>query len=70
MTETTKTKIWAWRWSAARGWAWELQRDALPANVPAWLETLRRYEPGVDFRASEKRPRGKGVDHPLPPAGR
>ncbi len=44
-----------WRRDPRSG-MWRFARDSLPQNIEAWLKVLRDTEPGVEFKASRRRP--------------
>lgn len=44
-----------WRRDPRSG-LWRVARDSLPQNTDAWLKVLRDTEPGVEFKASRRKP--------------
>lgn len=55
-------KLWSKRWSTARGWRWEIDRDLnaeCPEECKAWLAVFQKDEPGIEFKMSVKKPKLK-----------
>ncbi|MHC2284415.1 hypothetical protein ACVIJW_000285 [Bradyrhizobium barranii subsp. barranii] len=50
-------KIWAQRWSVARGMHWVVERECMDSTVNEWLAVFRKAEPAIKFVASTRRPR-------------
>lgn len=44
-----------WRRDPRSG-VWRFARDSLPKNTEAWLKVFRDTEPGVEFKASRRKP--------------
>jgi hypothetical protein len=49
--------LWAWRYSAARGWHWARCREVSPATAAPWLAVWKADEPGVTFQIAARAPR-------------
>jgi hypothetical protein len=50
------TKLWSYRWSFARGWRWQLERECHIETSLQWLEVFKKDEPSIKFKLSKKRP--------------
>jgi len=50
-------KIYSERFSAARGWHWQYERDCNANNQHKWLAIFRADEPGVRFIVSARGPK-------------
>lgn len=51
------TKLWAWRYSVAKGYHWQFERPCNLGNASEWLEVYKKDEPNVKFKISDKKPR-------------
>ncbi len=51
-----ETKLWGYRFTPVRDWAWVLERDCSTGNASEWLRVFRNDEPDVTFLISRKKP--------------
>ena len=51
------TKLWSYRWSFARGWQWQLERECYIETSLEWLDVFKKDEPDIVFKLSKKKPK-------------
>ena len=62
----TPLKIWAKRFTVARGWMWLACREVSPHEADQWLVVFQRDEPEIEFRLSYGQPTNRATkDHTM-----
>lgn len=51
--------LWSARWSAARGYTWQRERDCDAGTALQWLAVFQKDEPEIKFVVSDKKPTNK-----------
>lgn len=53
----TPEYIYSARWTAAKGWHWNKERECENGTVTQWLDIFRKDEPNVEFVSGKKAPK-------------
>jgi hypothetical protein len=49
--------LWSFRFSVAKGFHWQHERECLLSNGLKWLEVYSGDEPGIEFKLSYSKPK-------------
>lgn len=52
----SNTILWSARWSTAKGYFWQHERECEQENTLAWMKVYQKDEPEIHFVICDKKP--------------